>query len=284
MLRTFTSDFEVSIWVECDSRTSEIAICEIVREIMDPKMGADICDLVFLLDDECLEFGECLSRGVEYIRSHRVDTQEVSRLLFVPVCQFRWSRTCKVRHIKKRLFFRLEEYFATILLELQILSRDFCENSCIFEKCFYTYFSFIFLRYRKWRFEGGKWSQIKLLHIGELGWNRPKNNQIIIRTPRKFNLFCRVFLFSHMEKRIEHLEGEIEFLKARNTRVELEKAWETSLQRKIGIILTTYFVMILVFWSLGNDRPFLNAVVPTLGYTLSTFSMGWMKRLFLKSK
>ncbi len=83
---------------------------------------------------------------------------------------------------------------------------------------------------------------------------------------------------------LEHLEKEIEALKSRNARVEKEKAWEISWQRKLGIIVTTYFVMILVFWSLGNDRPFLNAIVPTLGYMLSTLSMGWMKKLFLKKK
>lgn len=85
-----------------------------------------------------------------------------------------------------------------------------------------------------------------------------------------------------MEKYIEHLEKEIESLKARNIRVEAEKKWETCWQRKIGIIVTTYFVMILVFWSLGNPELLKNAIVPTLGYTLSTLSMGWMKRLFLK--
>lgn len=87
-----------------------------------------------------------------------------------------------------------------------------------------------------------------------------------------------------MTSTLEHLEKEIEVLKSRNARVEKEKAWETSWQRKLGIIVMTYFVMILVFWSLGNDRPLSNAIVPTIGYTLTTLSMGWMKRLFLKSK
>ena len=81
---------------------------------------------------------------------------------------------------------------------------------------------------------------------------------------------------------LEHLENEIEQLKSRNARVEKEKAWETSWQRKIGIIVTTYFVMILVFWSLDNDSPFLNAIVPTLGYTLSTLSLSWLRKSFLQ--
>lgn len=81
---------------------------------------------------------------------------------------------------------------------------------------------------------------------------------------------------------LEHLEKEIEAIKSRNTRVDREKAWETSWQRKIGIIVTTYFVMILVFWSLDNDSPFLNAIVPTLGYTLSTLSLSWLRKSFLQ--
>lgn len=82
---------------------------------------------------------------------------------------------------------------------------------------------------------------------------------------------------------LEQIQAEIASIKGRNARVEQEKAWETSWQRKIGIITTTYCVMILVFSSLGNDRPFLNAIIPTLGYMLSTLSMEWMKRLFMKN-
>jgi hypothetical protein len=83
---------------------------------------------------------------------------------------------------------------------------------------------------------------------------------------------------------LENIQAEIDAIKGRNARVEKEKAWETSWQRKLSIIVTTYFVMILVFWSLGNTEPFLNAIVPTLGYTLSTLSMEWMKKVFIKSK
>jgi hypothetical protein len=46
---------------------------------------------------------------------------------------------------------------------------------------------------------------------------------------------------------LENIQAEIDAIKGRNARVEQEKSWETSWQRKLGIIVTTYFVMILVF-------------------------------------
>ena len=90
--------------------------------------------------------------------------------------------------------------------------------------------------------------------------------------------------YSFFMATLESLQEEINLLKERNARVEHEKAWETSWQRKVGIIVTTYVVMIIVFFSLGNSAPFLNAIIPTLGYTLSTLSMGWMKTLFLSRR
>jgi polyferredoxin len=80
-----------------------------------------------------------------------------------------------------------------------------------------------------------------------------------IENPKKVYLFCGFFF---MQKSLDELQLEITSIQARNARVEKEKAWETSWQRKLGIIVTTYFVMILVFSSLGNPEPFLNAIVP----------------------
>ena len=75
------------------------------------------------------------------------------------------------------------------------------------------------------------------LTLRELGWNRPKLD------PKKVYSFLRVFFMSSLEQ----LQAEISAIKGRNARVETEKAWETSWQRRIGIIITTYFVMILAF-------------------------------------
>ena len=68
------------------------------------------------------------------------------------------------------------------------------------------------------------------------------------------------------------LQHEIEILKARNKRVEAEKAWETSWQRKISILIITYILISLIFFTLENPHPLTNAIIPTLGYFLSTLT------------
>ena len=79
-----------------------------------------------------------------------------------------------------------------------------------------------------------------------------------------------------------NVEQEIKKIQARNQKVELDKAWETSKTRKISIALLTYFVMVLVMYSLDMDNPFIGAIIPTLGFTLSTFSLGFIKEFWKK--
>ena len=43
---------------------------------------------------------------------------------------------------------------------------------------------------------------------------------------------------------INNLEKEIEKIKERNKKVELDKAWETSWIRRIGIMILTYIVAV----------------------------------------
>lgn len=79
-----------------------------------------------------------------------------------------------------------------------------------------------------------------------------------------------------------NFEQEIKKIQERNKRVELDKAWETSKTRKISIAVLTYFVMVLVMYSLRMDHPFVGAVIPTLGFMLSTFSLDFIKRFWGK--
>ena len=79
-----------------------------------------------------------------------------------------------------------------------------------------------------------------------------------------------------------NIEQEIKKIKERNKRVEQDKAWETSKTRKISIAVLTYFVMVLVMYSLKMDSPFIGAIIPTLGFTLSTFSLDFIKEYWKK--
>lgn len=83
---------------------------------------------------------------------------------------------------------------------------------------------------------------------------------------------------------LEILKADIEKLKVRNVRVEAEKAWETSGTRKILVALLTYVVITLFFSVAGFPKPFVNAIVPTLGFLLSTLSVGVCKKWWLAKR
>ena len=83
---------------------------------------------------------------------------------------------------------------------------------------------------------------------------------------------------------IEQIKKDIKEIKERNARVELDKTWETSLFRKILIIILTYIVIVLFFFFANLPKPFLNAIVPTLGFILSTFSVSYFKNIWIKYK
>ena len=83
---------------------------------------------------------------------------------------------------------------------------------------------------------------------------------------------------------LQELKNEIREIKQRNTRVEADKAWETSLFRKILVAILTYAVIVLFFAVAELPKPFVNAIVPTLGFLLSTLSVSVFKKLWLKRR
>jgi len=83
---------------------------------------------------------------------------------------------------------------------------------------------------------------------------------------------------------IEKLKQEIEEIKKRNLRVETDKAWETSNMRKFLICIFTYIVIVLFFIFAHLPKPFINAIVPTLGFALSTLSMPYFKRWWVEKR
>jgi preprotein translocase subunit SecF len=83
---------------------------------------------------------------------------------------------------------------------------------------------------------------------------------------------------------LETIRQEINKIKERNAKVEADKAWETSVARKITIAILTYFVIILFFYFASLPKPFINAIVPTVGFLLSTLSISVMKNIWIKHR
>ena len=73
---------------------------------------------------------------------------------------------------------------------------------------------------------------------------------------------------------LKELESEIEKIKLRNQKVELDKKWETSLVRRICICILTYIVVITYSYIIKSyDNIMLSSLVPVIGFTLSTLSL-----------
>ena len=83
---------------------------------------------------------------------------------------------------------------------------------------------------------------------------------------------------------IDQLQLEIEEIKKRNQRVEADKAWETSWTRRLIVLSLTYIVIVIFFFFAQLPSPFLNAIVPSLAFVLSTLTVPIFKKWWLKSK
>ncbi|MFH0971882.1 MAG: hypothetical protein V1835_04935 [Candidatus Micrarchaeota archaeon] len=85
-----------------------------------------------------------------------------------------------------------------------------------------------------------------------------------------------------MEK-LAKIEKEIEALKERNLRVEADKAWETSWERRILLSSFTYFAMGFYLQAINITQPWLNAIVPAVAFMLSTLALPFFKKMWLNN-
>ncbi|MBT3405097.1 hypothetical protein HN832_04200 [archaeon] len=77
------------------------------------------------------------------------------------------------------------------------------------------------------------------------------------------------------------IEKSIKKIQERNKRVELDKAWETSWTRRISISVLTYAVIVIFFYSAGLPKPFINSIVPSLAFILSTLTLPFFKKIWM---
>ena len=81
------------------------------------------------------------------------------------------------------------------------------------------------------------------------------------------------------------LKMEIEKIKERNKKVELDKAWETSFVRRLCICLLTYIVVVVYSIITKNvTNIWISSLVPVIGFTLSTLSLKVVRKMWEKGK
>ena len=81
----------------------------------------------------------------------------------------------------------------------------------------------------------------------------------------------------------KQIEKEIKIIKQRNKSVEFDKAWETSLTRRVLLAIFTYLAIGIYLRVIEIPRPWLNAIVPAIAFMLSTLTMPWFKKMWLKN-
>lgn len=80
-----------------------------------------------------------------------------------------------------------------------------------------------------------------------------------------------------------NIEQELENIKKRNKRVELDKSWETSWTRKICIMILTYLIVVIYSYLIKqNDNILLSSLVPVIGFALSTLSLKYIRKVLEK--
>ncbi len=81
----------------------------------------------------------------------------------------------------------------------------------------------------------------------------------------------------------QNISKDVEKIKRRNIRVESDKAWETSWTRRIIITIITYVVISVFLVYIESENPFAIALIPSMGYLLSTLSMPVFKKFWIKN-
>jgi Na+/H+ antiporter NhaD/arsenite permease-like protein len=80
------------------------------------------------------------------------------------------------------------------------------------------------------------------------------------------------------------IEKRLEAVEARNQLVEANKAWETSWTRRLSIMVLTYMVVAFYLQFVVHISPWINALVPVIGYTLSTLTVSLLKTKWIERR
>lgn len=81
---------------------------------------------------------------------------------------------------------------------------------------------------------------------------------------------------------LEELKNEVSLIKERNKKVEVDKAWETSWGRRFLLIIFTYLAIGIYLRAIAIARPWLNAIVPAVAFLLSTLTLPFFKKIWVR--
>ena len=80
----------------------------------------------------------------------------------------------------------------------------------------------------------------------------------------------------------QKLEDRVASIEKRNKSVEKDKAWETSWVRRLSIMGLTYIVVVVYLKFVVKIDPWVNGLVPVIGFLLSTLSLSVIKDFWQK--
>jgi hypothetical protein len=83
---------------------------------------------------------------------------------------------------------------------------------------------------------------------------------------------------------MNNIEKDIKIIKERNKRVEADKEWEVSMFRRITVAIMTYLIVVLFLYIIKASNYWLNALIPTTGFILSTLSLPFIKKWWIRKR
>lgn len=83
---------------------------------------------------------------------------------------------------------------------------------------------------------------------------------------------------------METLEERVANIEKRNVDVTLDKRWEISWFRRLSVGALTYVVIGVFLSMIGVLEPWVTALVPVIGFLLSTLTLGFIKASWIKNK
>ena len=83
---------------------------------------------------------------------------------------------------------------------------------------------------------------------------------------------------------MKRLGEKIDSIIERNSRVEDDKSWETSLFRRAVIAVATYVLVLYFLIIINAPNPYTNALVPSIAYMLQQSSFPVLKKIWLEKK